>query len=111
MSILLCEPTSSKTSRPMPGDLVVVNAANDRVNAYKVCPDFSFANVVGTVSRGDMGIILDFASSENGSILYHYVKVLFSSKIVGIVHYGLLHNIEVSKAHEDLSEMIEERMR
>lgn len=101
MPTILCEPTSRTNVRPMPGDLVVVNAANDKVNAYRVCPDFSFANVVGMVTRGDMGIVLDFASSENGSILYHYVKVLFSSRVVGIVHYGLLQKIQTNEDAED----------
>ena len=88
----------------MPGDLVVVNAANDKVNAYRVCPNFSFADVVGMVKRGDMGIVLDDASSENGSILFHYVKVLFSSRIVGIVHYGLLQKVSDGPDYEEVSE-------
>ena len=41
-------------------------------------------------STGQMGIVLDRANSENGSILYHYIKVLFETGNVGIVHAGLV---------------------
>lgn len=109
MPAILCEPTRRTYLRPLPGDLVVINAANDKVNAYRVCPDFSFADVVGMVTRGEIGIVLDFASSENGSVLYHYVKVLFSSGFVGIVHYGLLQKIQTPDNAEDFIETTEER--
>lgn len=89
-----------KPPRPQPGDLIVVSSANDKINAYRVTPDFSFADVAGTVNRGDMGIILDFASSDNGSILFHYVKVLFANGLVGIVHYGLIQVITLKNPED-----------
>ena len=76
--------------RPQPGDLVLVNSANKGINAYTAAPDFSFANVAFVATNGEVGIVLDNASSENGSILYHYVRVLFERGLVGIVHGGLV---------------------
>lgn len=102
-----------KVYRPQPGDLVVVNSANDKVNAYRVNPNFSFADVAGTVDRGDIGIVLDFASSDNGSILFHYVKVLFASGLVGVVHYGLLCVMSLygDEEEEGLDEKFEPRVK
>jgi hypothetical protein len=81
---------NKSSARPQPGDLVLVNSANKGINAYTVSPDFSFANVAFVAINGEMGIVLDNASSENGSILYHYVRVLFERGMVGIVHGGLV---------------------
>ena len=78
------------SARPQPGDLVLVNSANKGVNAYNVSPNFSFADVAFIACNGEMGVVLDNASSENGSILYHYVRVLFARGLVGIVHGGLV---------------------
>ena len=78
------------STRPQPGDLVLVNSANKGVNAYTVSPNFSFADVAFIAINGEMGIVLDNASAENGSILYHYVRVLFERGLVGIVHGGLV---------------------
>lgn len=102
-----------KVYRPQSGDLVVVSSANDKVNAYRVNPNFSFADVAGTVNRGDMGIVLDLASSDNGSILFHYVKVLFASGLVGIVHYGLLcvMSLYAEEGEGDLDEKFELRVK
>jgi hypothetical protein len=74
----------------MPGDLVVVHSANEFINVYLATPDFSFANVAFSANNGEMGVVLDYASDERGSILYHYVRVLFQRGAVGIAHYGLL---------------------
>lgn len=82
--------TPGSKQRPQSGDLVVVNSANQFVNAYSVSPDFSFANVAFTAVNGEMGLVLDAAADERGSILYHYVRVLFQRGAVGIVHAGLL---------------------
>lgn len=76
--------------RPEPGDLIVVDSANAFINVYSAYGDFSFANVSFTAVNGEMGIVLDYASDEKGSILYHYVRVLFQRGAAGIAHYGLL---------------------
>lgn len=81
---------SRLSGKPQAGDLVIVRSANEKINAYTVSPDFSFANVAFNANNGEMGIVLDYASSENGSVLYHYVKVLFQRGMLGIVHGGLL---------------------
>jgi len=81
---------SRNSGKPRPGDLVIVKSANEKINAYVISPDFSFANVAFNANNGELGIVLDYASSENGSILYHYVKVLFQRGMMGIVHSGLL---------------------
>lgn len=81
---------SRKSEKPIPGDLVIVRSANEKINAYVISRDFSFANVAFNANNGEMGIVLDYASSENGSVLYHYVKVLFQRGMMGIVHSGLL---------------------
>ena len=79
-----------KTRRPETGDLVVVNSANEFINVYTVAPDFSFANVAFTAVNGEMGVVLGLAAEETGSILYHYVRVLFQRGMVGVAHFGLL---------------------
>ena len=79
-----------KTRRPETGDLVVVNSANEFINVYTLAPDFSFANVAFTAVNGEMGVVLGLAAEETGSILYHYVRVLFQRGAVGIAHFGLL---------------------
>lgn len=76
--------------RPEPGDLVAVDSANPFINAYNATGDFSFANVAFTANNRELGIVIDAAADEKGSILYHYVRVLFQRGMVGIVHYGLL---------------------
>jgi hypothetical protein len=83
----------SKTTReiyPSPGDLVAVNSANEYINSYVDSFDFSFANVAFTARNGELGIVLSNCSEEGGSILYHYVRVLFQRGLVGIVHGGLV---------------------
>jgi len=82
--------TPGNSRRPQSGDLVVVNSANSFINAYKVSPDFSFADVAFVANNGEMGLVLDGAADERGSILFHYVRVLFQRGAVGIVHAGLL---------------------
>lgn len=79
-----------KTRRPETGDLVVVNSANEFINVYTVAPDFSFANVAFTAVNGEMGVVLGLGANEPGSILHHYVRVLFQRGMVGIAHFGLL---------------------
>lgn len=79
-----------KTRRPETGDLVVVNSANEFINVYTLAPDFSFANVAFTAVNGEMGVVLGLAAEETGSILYHYVRVLFQRGMVGVAHFGLL---------------------
>jgi len=85
---------NKKMSRPNPGDLVIVNSANEFINVYSVCEKFSFANVSFTAHNGEMGVVLDYASDESGSILYHYVKILFQRGAVGIAHGGLIKILE-----------------
>ena len=79
-----------KSRRPETGDLVVVNSANEFINVYTLAPDFSFANVAFTAVNGEMGVVLGIAAEETGSILYHYVRVLFQRGMVGVAHFGLL---------------------
>lgn len=93
--------TSGSKLRPKSGDLVVVNSANQFINAYNVSPQFSFADVAFVVNNGEMGLVLDPAADEKGSILYHYVRVLFQRGAVGIVHAGLL-NIVTLCDQDDL---------
>lgn len=69
---------------------MAVHSANEFVNAYVVSADFSFANVAFAPRNGELGIVLNGYSDERNSILYHYVRVLFSCGKVGIVHGGLL---------------------
>jgi hypothetical protein len=83
-----------KHPRPKPGDLVIVNSANDFINVYTPGEKFSFASVSFTAINGEMGVVLDYASDESGSILYHYVKVLFQRGAVGIAHSGLIKILE-----------------
>lgn len=75
------------------GDLVTVRRANDKVNAYSASNNFSFANVAFTVSGGEMGIVLNNFTDRQDNILFHYVQVLFERGLVGIVHAGLLENV------------------
>lgn len=70
--------------------MVIVNSANQHINVYAVSPTFSFANVSFTANNGEMGVVIDYASDEAGSILYHYVKILFQRGAVGIAHGGLI---------------------
>lgn len=76
--------------KPVIGDLVAVHSANEFVNAYVVAAEFSFANVAFSARNGELGVVLNGYSDERNSILYHYVRVLFCSGKVGIVHGGLL---------------------
>lgn len=76
--------------KPQPGDLILVNASNKFINAYCASKDFSFANVVFTAVNGELGVILNNVTTENESVLYHYVCVLFERGLVGIVHGGLV---------------------
>ena len=69
---------------------MVVNSANQFINAYSAAADFSFANVAFTANNDDMGVVLNTYSDERNSILYHYVRVLFQTGMVGIVHGGLV---------------------
>lgn len=71
----------------------MVRKANDKINAYATAKDFSFANVVFTVSGGEMGIVLNNFTDRQDNILFHYVQVLFERGLVGIVHAGLLENV------------------
>lgn len=75
------------------GDLVTVRKANDKVNAYSVSKNFSFANVAFTVTGGEMGIVLNNFTERQDNILFHYVQVLFERGLVGIVHAGLLEDV------------------
>lgn len=93
--------TSGSKQRPQSGDLVVVNCANTYVNAYRVSPAFSFADVAFTANNGEMGLVLDAAADEKGSILYHYVRVLFQRGAVGIVHAGLLNIVTLCYPEDD----------
>lgn len=79
-----------KVSKPESGDLVAITTGNKHVNAYRVSSTFSFADVAFMATNGDVGVVLDAASDDAGSVLYHYVRVLFQHGGVGIVHYGLL---------------------
>lgn len=85
-----------KKKRPNPGDLVAVNSANDFINVYIADANFSFAKISFMALNGEMGIVIDHASDESGSILFHYVKVLFQRGAVGIAHSGLLSVLEVA---------------
>lgn len=76
--------------KPDTGDLVQVASGNKHVNAYRVTSVFSFADVAFTANNGEIGVVLDAASDDVGSVLYHYVRVLFQRGLIGIVHYGLL---------------------
>ena len=67
-----------------------MRSANQFINAYSASADFSFANVAFTANNGDMGVVLNTYSDERNSILYHYVRVLFQTGMVGIVHGGLV---------------------
>lgn len=85
--------------KPQPGDLIIVNASNKSINAYCASKDFSFANVAFAAVNGELGVILNNIASENESILYHYVCVLFERGLIGIVHGGLItvlaqHNLQ-----------------
>ena len=85
------------------GDLVAVRNANNKVNAYAVSNNFSFANVAFTASSGEMGIVLSNFTDRQDNILFHYVQVLFDRGLIGIVHAGLLENInDKFEACEDL---------
>lgn len=75
------------------GDLIRVRKANDKINAYAAAKDFSFANVVFTVNGSEMGIVLNNFTDRQDNILFHYVQVLFERGLVGIVHSGLLENV------------------
>lgn len=75
------------------GDLIAVRKANDKVNAYTAAQDFSFANVAFTVTAGEIGIVLNNFTEREDNILFHYVQVLFERGLVGIVHSGLLENV------------------
>lgn len=81
------------------GDLVSVKKANDKVNAYAVSKNFSFSSVAFTASSGEMGIVIETFGERQDNLLYHYVQVLFQRGLVGIVHSGLLDNI-----NDDLNE-------
>lgn len=89
---------------------MVVNSANEKVNVYRVNPNFSFSDIIGMAHRGDLGIVLERASSDNDSILYHYVKVLFSRGIVGIVHHGLIYSISIRNPGGEFDELEPEGM-
>jgi len=73
--------------------LVTVRRANDKVNAYAASSNFSFANVAFTVTGGEMGIVLNNFTDRQDNILFHYVQILFERGLVGIVHAGLLENV------------------
>jgi hypothetical protein len=88
---------SKKKKRPNPGDLVAVNSANDFINVYMADPNFSFAKISFMALNGEMGVVIDHASDESGSILFHYVKVLFQRGAVGIAHSGLLRVLEIDE--------------
>jgi len=94
------------------GDLVMVRSANEFVNAYSAIADFSFANVAFTANNGELGVVLNGYSDERNSILYHYVRVLFTRGQVGIVHGGLLKivndTIESRAASIDVNDALEE---
>lgn len=92
--------TSGSKQRPQSGDLVIVNSANAFINAYSVGPNFSFANVAFAANNGEMGLVLDAAADERGSILFHYVRVLFQRGAVGIVHAGLLNIVTLCDLEE-----------
>lgn len=55
--------------------------------------DFSFANIAFTVPSGEMGIVINTFTDRQDNILFHYVQVLFERGLVGIVHSGLLENV------------------
>ena len=86
-------PSLRVVPRLQTGDLITVRKANDRVNAYSVSRNFSFANVAFTVESGEMGIVLNNFTDRQDNILFHYVQVLFERGLVGIVHAGLLENV------------------
>lgn len=44
--------------------------------------------------NGEMGVVIDYASDEIGSILFHYFKILFQRGAVGIAHGGLIKILE-----------------
>lgn len=88
---------AKKKKRPNPGDLVAVNSANDFINVYIADPNFSFAKISFMALNGEMGVVIDHASDESGSILFHYVKVLFQRGAVGIAHSGLLRVLEINE--------------
>ena len=69
---------------------MAVRSANNFINAYVASQDFSFANVAFTAFNGELGLVLNGYSDERNSILYHYIRVLFQSNKVGIVHGGLM---------------------
>jgi len=85
---------NKKPPRPKPGDLVIVNSANEFINVYTPTEKFSFANVSFTAHNGEMGVVIDYASDESGSILFHYLKILFQRGAVGIAHGGLIKILE-----------------
>lgn len=75
------------------GDLVSVKKANPKINAYASSKNFSFSNVVFSAQSGEMGIVLNTFTDRQDNILFHYVEVLFQRGLVGIVHSGLLENL------------------
>ncbi len=80
---------------------MVVHSANQFINAYSAAADFSFANVAFTANNGNMGVVLNTYSDERNSILYHYVRVLFQTGMVGIVHGGLVKIVNDDFEQED----------
>ena len=77
------------------GDLISVHRANYTINVYAdaAAKNFSFAALIFTALPGEMGIVLNTFTEVPDNILFHYVKVLFGRGLVGIVHSGLLENI------------------
>lgn len=93
---------------PSPGDLVAVHSANEFINSYVDSFEFSFANVAFTPRNGELGVVLSNCSEEGGSILYHYVRVLFQRGLVGIVHGGLVKIVDFDCQGETTSKSIVE---
>jgi len=83
--------------RAVPGNLVVVNSANEWINVYVSSEKFSFSDILGSAKNGELGIVLKNYADNTHDILYHYIKVAFSSGIVGIVHNGLVKIIDVEE--------------
>lgn len=88
---------------------MVVDSANEKVNVYRSNQNFSFSDVIGMAHRGEIGIVLEYASSDNGSILFHYVKVLFCRGLVGVVHYGLIQSVSTLCPDDEFDDLSAER--
>lgn len=80
------------------GDFVSLREGVAVVNVYHDDHPFLFNNVLFVATEKDTGIILSHISDNNISLLYYYVRVLFTNGSVGVVALDNLKIIQSSKS-------------